>query len=386
MAKWILGSLAALTVLSGCGRKSASEATYLLPWADANAQYSLQEVTISTLNSPYETRGEAAEIYVEPGFSDDGFSGHLARPRLTHSGHVYVPLDSKSSVALSVYAQFERLYQFEKTLGTAQQIPWPRRVGVELNLSAGDGSEYNNAHYFTALDVIGLLPYTLGGVPFAVNHGIVAHEHFHAHFQHQVVGPLQIILGAPVISALENLFYGAVSPQLNSDREGAGPKFLNDVVMRGWNEGLADVFASLYMGRADFFASSLQKASRARALDEALVPILAGADLQAAANSLGSDRRILVSMAYAQGTAIARVLYRAAQGGVEPAQVFLQRLMGRLRDIPAAVHTGYFDRVMDFDSILPVLLRDFPLGPERCADLKQTVTKATLVGSFGACL
>lgn len=386
MARWILGSLAALTVLSGCGRKSASESTYLLPWADSNGQYSLQEVTISTLNSPYETRGEAAEIYVEPGFSDDGFSGHLARPRLTQSGHVFVPLDVKSSVALSVYAQFERLQQFEKILGTAQQIPWPRRVGVELKLSGGEGSEYNNAHYFTALDVIGLLPYTLEGVPFAVNHGIVAHEHFHAHFQHQVIGPLQILLGQPVISSLENLFFGAVSPPMNSGHEGAKPQFLNDVVMRGWNEGLADVFASLYMGRADFFASSLQKTSRARALDEALVPILAGADLEAAANSLGFDRRLLVSMAYAQGTAIARVLYRAAQGGSEPPQIFLRRLMNRLRDIPAAVTNGYSDQVMDFDSVLPVLLKDFPLGVERCADLKQTVTKATLVRSFSACL
>ncbi len=76
MFKWILGILIVLlqaTLLGGCARKnSASEATYLLPWSDAQGHYELQEVSISTLTSPYEAKGEAAEIYFEPTFSEHG--------------------------------------------------------------------------------------------------------------------------------------------------------------------------------------------------------------------------------------------------------------------------------------------------------------------------
>ncbi len=116
-------------------------------------------------------------------------------------------------------------------------------------------------HTISPLDVIGLLPYTLDGVPFAVNHGIVAHEHFHAHFQKQVINPLQIAEGIHVVSALENLFYGALdvasAGALNS-ADGAieEPKYFNDIVMRGWNEGLADLYAALYTGQANFFTAA----------------------------------------------------------------------------------------------------------------------------------
>ena len=385
MRKWLLTSLTFAFALTGCGKKSSSESTYLLPWSDAKGNYSLQEVTISTLTSGHAVKGQAAEVYAEPSFSESGFSGHIAEPRLTHSGHVYIPMDIESSLALTVYAQFERIYQFEQAIGTAGQLRWPRKIGVELNLTTNDGSDHNNAHYFTALDVIGILPYTLDGVPFAVNQGIVAHEHFHAHFQSQVLSPLSAIAGLQVVSALEDLFYGAISPAMNSGRDGQGPKFLNDIVLRGWNEGLADFFAGIYTGQADFFSGSMPKIAKARALDEPLRPILPGADLEAAANAVGFDRSKLVGMAYGQGTAVARLLYRAANSGAETPRAFLIRTMNQLKEIPASVQDGYLSRVMDFDEVLPVLLDGFPLSHNLCADLQSTMTKATYMRGFAAC-
>ncbi len=385
MRRLLLLSLTFALALTGCGKKSSSESTYLLPWADANGKYSLQEVAISTLTSGHAVKGQAAEIYAEPNFSGSGFSGHIAEPRLTKSGHVYVPMDIESSLALTVYAQFERIYQFENTIGTAAQLRWPRKVGIELNLTNGDGSDHNNAHYFTALDVVGILPYSLAGVPFAVNQAIVSHEHFHAHFQSQVMNPLAALAGLQVVSSLENLFYGALSPAMNSGREGQGPKFLNDLVLRAWNEGLADFFAVVYTGHPDLFSASMPKIAKARALDEALRPILPGADLEAAANAVGFDRSHLLGMAYAQGTALARILYRASISGVESPRAFLARVMNHLHEIPAAVQDSYLTQVLDFDRVLPVLLDGFPLSHNVCSDLQLTMTKATYMRGFAAC-
>jgi hypothetical protein len=369
MRQWIFVSLT-LVSLFGCGRKKASEATYLLPWADIQGRYQLQEVTISTLSSPYDARGAAAEIYFQPMFSPTGFEGQPVQPRLTQSGHVYVPMDAASSLALSVYAQFERLYFFERRLGFAGQLSWPRKVGVELNIDSGGGTEHNNAHYFTEIDVIGILPYALNGVPFAVNQGIVAHEHFHAHFQTQVIHPLQQSAGVTITSA--------------GDPE-AGAKFLNDLVMRGWNEGLADFFAAIYTGKPDFFTDSMPQVARTRAVDAALLPLWTGADIAAAAASLHYDRERLVAQAYTQGTALARLMYRLARSGSESPLEFLARVMNRLADVPAAIRDGYAEEVMDSDRIVPVLLRDFPLNDETCDDLKWTMTKPAFQRSFPTC-
>jgi len=162
--------LAIILLLTGCAHhKGGSEIKFLLPWSTDDGHYSLQEVTLSTLSSPNELRGEAAEIYYQSGMSGTGFSGPIAHPHVMRSGDIYVPMDAQSSLAVTVYAEFERLFQFEKKIGTSGQITWARRVGVELNMVGPDGSAHNNAHYMGNLDVIGLLPYTLVHVPVAIN-------------------------------------------------------------------------------------------------------------------------------------------------------------------------------------------------------------------------
>src|ERR1700722_16664500 len=100
MLKWILLSL----VLAGCSHSGGGGDTkFLLPWQDDNGQYGMREVTIATLASPTELRGEAAEIYFQNDFGAAGFKGSIAQPHVTKSGDVYVPLDSDSAMAIAVY-------------------------------------------------------------------------------------------------------------------------------------------------------------------------------------------------------------------------------------------------------------------------------------------
>ncbi len=79
-----------------------------------------------------------------------------------------------------------------------------------------------------------------------------------------------------------------------------------------------------------------------------------GVDLEGAAGSRSLTRKQLVGIAYGQGTALARLLYKIAESGAEPPLQFLQRIMGRLAAIPDAVGEGYSLKVMNFDMILPV--------------------------------
>src|SRR5262249_27237398 len=155
---------------------------------------------------------------------------------------------------------------FEQKLGVANQLSWPRRVGVEFRMSAPEGIAQNNAHYFTQLDVIGLLPYSLPGVPFALNHGIVSHEHFHAHFQHEVMHALAQFAVSPLDSlfCFEALGVKPTRPRPDSDPHSVPS--LNSVVLRAWNEGLADLFATVYTGRSDFFVASFPEENQDRDL------------------------------------------------------------------------------------------------------------------------
>ncbi len=367
MLKWILISLA----LVGCTQnaKPGDESTYLLPWPNAQGVYEPREITLSTLASPYEAKGAAAEVHFQGVLGDKGFTGAVARTHLTKAGHVYVPLDAESGLVLSVYAQFERLYQYELALGTANQLSWPRQVGVEFVLNVSEGDAHNNAHYFQNADAIGLLPYSLDRVPFALNHGIVAHEHFHAHFQHEVLNPLES-------------FETKRTPD-NLDPHSA--RQLNNIVLRAWNEGLADLFAAIYVGRADFFSNSVPQLARARSLSEDLIPFWTAEDLRqrSTAEVLSEDQ--LMGLAYSQGTALARLLFRRAIRDPESPQKFIARILQRLKNIPAQISMGLALEVMEFDVIVPILLDGLDPDREACADLRATISKTTLLRSFAKC-
>jgi len=343
----------------------------LLPWKNADGTYSLREITLSTLKSTEEVRGLAAKVYVNPRFTSTGFEGKVARPRLTKSGDVYIPRDIESSLALVVYAQLEQLYFFEQSLGTLSQLRWPRQAGVEVKLDGPSTAAFNNAHYFPIPDVMGIVPFSLGkGVPMAVNQGIVAHEHFHAHFQSQVLKTMEVM---PTLATS-----GMVVEKVRSRESSRSIRSLNEVVLRGWNEGLADFFGATYMGQADFFSASLPAQRELRALDEAPIRFMEGQALQdKAAEAPQADTDELLGLAYWQGTALARLLYRISQA---PDTKFSQRellalIMKRLQLLPAMINRDLNVKVMDFDQIVPVLLQGLTLSPTQCADIGSVMNR-----------
>ncbi len=377
-------------LLMGCadsGQKCGNKVLAL--WPTEAGDYKFQEITLSTLNDPYSLSGGAAKIYFEALIGGGGFSGKVARPRFTRAGDLCVPMDSASAMAVSMYARFEHLLKFEASLGTLDMLQWPRKVGLDIHVRSNDGMTHNNAHYFGQGDSIAVLPYNLQGVPLGLNPGVMAHEHFHGHFQKQVIDPINLRL-RPAFDA-ESLFYSgfhsafAKATVEDLDRvDTRSARGLNSFVLRAWNEGLADFYGGIYSKNPRYFKDSLPTLENARALDARVREFMSAKSLQMiAARSVGPQP--LVSNSYDQGAVLARVLFTLANSGVETPEAFLVRIMRRLNQIPEAI-TGQFElRVLEFGDVLPVLLRDFPLAAPQCAVLVRALSKELLTKNFPQC-
>ena len=376
----------------GCANSSKDECgdKFLLLWPTASDEFKFQVVHLSTLKSAYELKGSAAEIYYESRITDSGFEGKIARPRLTRAGGgVCVPMDTGSSMALTTYAHFEQLYKFDQQLGVDGQVSWPRKVGVEIHLRSPNGHTHNNAHYFTKADAVAVIPYSHDALTLALNPGVLAHEHFHAHFQSQVMRPLNFAL--EILTSVEHLFYSgfgikpAVQDADNGNIDGIGG--VNKFIVRSWNEGLADFYGSVFSKTRDFFSSSFEKEGPLRDLGGPLLPFRTGKELLLQLNQARPEKRneTGVGYSYNQGTMLARVLYRIARSGAMAPQNLLKHVVLKLNKIPAMVSPSFSTQVMEFEQVLPAILEGITLNPAACEAIRATVSETVLLRSFSSC-
>lgn len=365
-------------LLSACSlRQDGGAGEYLLPWPDANGVYSLQPVSISTLTRPTEASGPAAEVFVNPTFQDRGVVGPIARPHLARANGMYVPLDVESGLALTAYAIFERLYQFENRVFGPTPLSWPRRVGVETRLlNAMDGSvEVNNARFFGDQNITAFFPYSGPGLPLVLNLSIVSHEHFHSHFQAAVLGP----------SA------GVYAPKSAEELDFTRIEDYNFLVLRAWNEGLADFYAAVFTRAPRMMNESLE------------FPSLYQRDVSAPFSGFASPaefRRSLIAgkmfvgpsprsfcrsveCAYQQGTELARFLYAFA--GADQERVLAQ-IIHNLPAIAQHIQANYWRREWSLEQVVGLLLKDYPATEAQCAQLRAALSPQEIGRSFGPCL
>ena len=386
--RWYLVALAITTI--GCsesGRPCGGK--FLILWPNANGDYAPTVVATPTLQDAKVLSGPAARVYYEASIDETGFRGKPAEPHLSNSGDVCVPTDAGSSAAVSAYAQFERLRAFDQKLGVAEQVSWPRNVGVEMKMTGSFRDTHNNAHYVGDRDITTLVPTTWPTVPAAMNVGIVAHEHFHAHFQSQVMNQLRrprAINPGEVLDAS----LGTMDQGFNLIRQ------INETVVRGWNEGLADLYAAIYTGDPRFLRATFQKPEdiMARALDAGFYYLGKDEKLAARAGDMRFTARraqageVLTGYAYQQGTALARVLYRITrlQTKVSPTEA-LTRLMKGLDQLPRRLAINMDATELDFADIVPAVLDGLDLENDTCAHLRELMrTNPRAYGRIASCL
>lgn len=365
-----------LLSLNGCGQgfQTISPGSFvLLPWPDILGEYHFSWVQLKTLASPQKVSGPMAEVYWQQGNKDGGFSGQPARPHLVRQGRNWLTTDVPSMQALSVYALFERLFAFDQAMRINKRLIWPRRIGIDISIKTKNGSLLNNAIYDLDRDVIAVSRYDhdAAGLPTAVNHGILAHEHFHAHFA----------------AAFENK-----RNSLNSIvRANSEIGLINRFILSGWNEGLADFYAYVYTRDPQFMRLSFNDNTSLRSLLGPLMPLEEWQSLRRLVNCDPNCRPQsgLSGLAYTNGTILARWLYRWSMR-LSPQQgpaLLLQEIMSQLPTILKSVNEKLDREPLRNSYFIKYFLQQqsLPLPPESCAELNTELLQIEPVAFLRGC-
>lgn len=347
VGRWLALIFSGLAVLglAACGQGfqgRSSSAEIWLPWPMADFSYRSQPVLIEGLSDPSHVTGPAAKVYFQAGGGRGGFSGPVAEARLARIGKRYLPLDVPSSEALTAYAVFARLKKFDEQLEISGRLSWPRAVGIQIRIKTPKGRVFSNALYDAQTDSVVLARFDADHLPLALNHGALAHEHFHAHFT----------------AVLKALGHGNLIAGLTIDRK-------NILVLSGLNEGLADFYGAVFSGDARFAERSFGRRGEERSLSGSLIPF----DQWQPQLDKPDDAELI----YGMGTSFSRTLYVwGEQLGPDGRKRLLQEVLRVLplvlRDLVQGAEVGTIQPAGFFERLLSYQM--LPVPSEWCAGLK----------------
>ncbi|HVK62291.1 MAG TPA: hypothetical protein VM432_12100 [Bdellovibrionales bacterium] len=378
-----------LASLSGCSPKGPEGTRYQLPWFDRQGQYGIQVVNIKTYNEPEFFRGEAAQILVEPTDASGELTGDRPVGRyIKRSDGVIVPADQDSLMATSVYAHFERLRELDQKLGI--QLKWPAKIGIQAQIFDGQRNIRDNALYDGRYDALLIVPTERARLPVALNGGVIAHEHFHGIFQAGILSslPREAIVPHGCNWALEDAksldeVVRAIEAQKSTDViKGplVSPASYNAFLLRALNEGLADYWAWVYTGDADFIAHSLASEKESRTMGKAAekLPSIAAINDRLRAFEFYKEKdRLQVREAYLLGTHYARFMRSMSlKLSGHKAPTFAQRakaaqsLIAVLPRLRETVATSYSEQRISPDALVDLLSEEWArTSPESCQEI-----------------
>lgn len=274
-----------------------------------NGEYGLRVVELLTLKNLPQLQGLAANFLIDPDSASGRLKGRLPSIRyIRDTEGVIVPTDDLSLQLLTVYAHFEKLKSLDDQSGVGENLHWPQTVAVNAQFNSNDGMVENNALYSGQYDALLFVPYTQSSLPLMANGGVIGHEHFHAIFQKMLIGPLKSKYpenNRPTVHERLSGADGIVEDSALRDKYHA-------VLMRGINEGLADVWAWVYTGDTVFVGRSLPQEKLRRALDVQVERFSDKAEIFNAV-SRGEDPSYLLAMSYQHGTQLARSIQNFAK-------------------------------------------------------------------------
>lgn len=367
----------------GCdsGNESSGKIRFLLPWSEEASTYNLQEVAISTLPDPYRLKGKAAEVYVNSYVSRHGFVGDVAKPNLSKvKNGLYIPADPASWLAISVYAHFERLYLMDRRLGIEDNLRWPRQVGVEIATNVAD-----KASYYPGADVVVVGRRSKNGkklkkgpVPVSMNGGILAHEHFHAHFYKLVKKPLMDSI--PSTGQRHSTESDSQSSFTDACDRYFGSSILryNFELVEAWNEGLADFWGYVYSGNSYFIGETLTHRRQVRSLANAVKPLTSIEQLSSLiAHGAGRDICGRPLWIYERGTEVASALRAVVEADTEKhisktaqREKWAGHILSRLALAPQILVPLVGKEKLSPDFIFSVLFEDhLELNAEQCKEI-----------------
>lgn len=299
--KTVLLALGLLVVSCTPVRQQKVHNEVWLPWVQSDGQYRIQKVPVSTVSEWSPLRGSAAQLrsHVHR-VSETTISSQEVTLEYTHdkSGAI-IPTTRFSTEMAAIYVNLEQMQKWDKEL-EIPEADTARRVYVKFEEVGSDGKKMvNNAFYDASVDSFFVVPYVSSGLPLSVNGGVLAHEHFHSIFARLLLVPLlkasedketkegkagkgkqifDLKGSTPHSHDVPALVIGAFGApgflnSLNNSRlkleDSDSPstfdptsrnQFVNKIVLRGLNEGLADFWGWIYSNDPCFMQPSFERA------------------------------------------------------------------------------------------------------------------------------
>lgn len=288
---------------------------------ESQGQLKMESVTLQGISN-YETLGgDLIEFILYPKIENKSIRGEKPRFKFTRSASgEYLAKDDLSLQAALLYYHFQQLKAQDESFGLGGLLEYPRKVALAIDRGF---KLKNNAYYNSEIDTFVFVPFTGETLPLMANAGVLAHEHFHALFFKLLGVETLGLVGAQLTESFESLHLSDFNIGLiKAEQEAVIDLSIDEraayhgLVLRGINEGLADVWAWIYTGNPDFLALSLPREREGRTLEKVTQGDLTLESVielkQEVLATRESDpslrKKYLNVIAYRLGTQLARVL------------------------------------------------------------------------------
>lgn len=301
----------------GCGSEPSGERPEFLTLRETQpGQWEYVVVRASTLDNPHRLEDHRLKV-IEGNPSETG-GGEAVRPNLSlTSAGFYKAKDPRSQLAVSAFLEMSRVLQWEEDLGILNDLPLPRNLALNMNVANHEGRQlFRNAAYFPSLDLIGVFTENQEGIPLAMHPGVLAHENFHAYFNHWASKRLTkrwLDHWKTPLSLYDEDYEQAYCSLPVRARE-------QMITLWAWDEAGADLWSYLHTGQTTMEGPGVFDHPEDR--DIALKPILGAWEKIVHRYASRQPCNFPEFLTYDLGTQVARSLFLIMKGtGLNPAQM-----------------------------------------------------------------
>jgi len=248
--------------------------------------YTFQIVELLDVYDLVSASGQYAQFYTRASRSDTRLNGTQPHGQyMKNKDGVFIPKNFLTQQIATLYYHSQNMMRLETSLDLETKRTRPLKIVLDTPVLNTNQSE-NNAFYDGELDAIIFLKYSEGNLPLSLNGGVFAHEYFHSIFEKVVLKAVKTnqIFSMPItINKLINnkTLERAKSTDLSASADKIGKKlavgslsldtenvkWYYTLLVKGFNEGLADYWGWQYVQDSAFIAHSLPQTITTRKLD-----------------------------------------------------------------------------------------------------------------------
>lgn len=403
-----ISSLILLALGIACGRKdTAGNIQIQVPWPKGNGSYEMQFVPVGFTNLR-KMEGPAVVFFDEaslverqqPGKSEIVGGGPYGK-FISVGDNKFVAATYKTLFLSTVYAHIERLNKLLIDTGHTDVLSFPMKIGVNPKSSFAQGDMTNNAAYASKFDGIFIFPFDKPGLPLGFNAGVIAHEYFHAIYDHSFQQHVVRAMDDDSVKELNKISSHFSRPTMEVDDrrldqsnptgrdcgrvEEEIPLLYNLITLRAMNEGLADVWAWIYTDDTDFIVHSFGQSEARRKLLGKYLPLPTSKELHARYVTLLRDNEcksknamgLLANRVYYLGTDIARFVVAFAKAGKMSRPDLAKLIVDTVKKMPEVSFTPERKLNITFKSLIETFLAKAPsVSVEQCELVNRILAPA----------